>query len=225
MSTINFVGKRYINEFELLLLLLSIFYQFTNNYYYYYKYYPFFDHSQIIFPHLDYYFILVDVGIYINQAIGLKYLIMKLNYCTLTWIKNFCSLWNAVKDVLICLKTFDSLRFIPYQNSYLVESDHAFSFYLEQPKRDESQPTWLHLRIREFEPRFDTSKTIGKYSIASNHVADGRWTLGFSSVEACEAARLLILEEIQKQRYSVESLLAPLLRSSSRGDLSDSQGE
>lgn len=93
------------------------------------------------------------------------------------------------------------------------------------PKRDESQPTWLHLRIREFEPRFDTSKTIGKYSIASNHVADGRWTLGFSSAEACEAARLLILEEIQKQRYSVESLLAPLLRSSSRGDLSDSQGE
>lgn len=96
---------------------------------------------------------------------------------------------------------------------------------MEQPKRDESQPTWLHLRIREFEPRFDTSKTIGKYSIASNHVADGRWTLGFSSAEACEAARLLILEEIQKQRYSVESLLAPLLRSSSRGDLSDSQGE
>ena len=107
----------------------------------------------------------------------------------------------------------------------MVAIDRVFSFYLVQPKKDESQPTWLNLRIREFEPRFDTSKTIGKHSIAPNHVADGRWTLGFSSAEACEAARLLILEEIRMQRYSVESLLAPLLHSSSLGDLSDGQGE
>lgn len=98
--------------------------------------------------------------------------------------------------------------------------------YLEQPKKDESQPTWLHLQIREFEPRFDTRQTIGKHSSASsNHVVDGRWTLGFSSPEVCEAARLLILEEIQKQRYAVENLLAPLLRGNSLGDISDGQGE
>ncbi|XP_059668663.1 protein TRANSPARENT TESTA 9-like isoform X3 [Cornus florida] len=91
------------------------------------------------------------------------------------------------------------------------------------PKVDESHPTWLHLQIREFDPRFDTNKTGGHHSSTSDHLADGRWTLGFPSTEACEVARLLILEEISKQRSSVESLLSALLQGSSR-NMPDNQG-
>ncbi|KAK9289690.1 hypothetical protein L1049_007848 [Liquidambar formosana] len=96
---------------------------------------------------------------------------------------------------------------------------------LSQPKKDENHPTWLHLQIREFDPKFDTSKSRGHHLSDSNHVADGKWTLGFSNAEACEAARLLILKETSKQRSSVNNLLAPLLQDNSLGDLSDSQGE
>ncbi|KAA8516800.1 hypothetical protein F0562_017090 [Nyssa sinensis] len=84
-----------------------------------------------------------------------------------------------------------------------------------RPKIDESHPTWLHLWIREFEPRFDASKTRDHHSNTSNPEADGRWTLGFPNAVACEAARLLVLEETSKQRSSVESLLSPLLQDSS----------
>ncbi|XP_015898856.3 protein TRANSPARENT TESTA 9 isoform X1 [Ziziphus jujuba] len=80
------------------------------------------------------------------------------------------------------------------------------------PKIDEAHPTWLHLRIREFDPKFVQSKIKGHRSEMSSHLADGRWILGFPSNKACEAAQLLILEEIRKQRSSVESLLSPLLR-------------
>ncbi|XP_021289136.1 uncharacterized protein LOC110420226 isoform X1 [Herrania umbratica] len=78
------------------------------------------------------------------------------------------------------------------------------------PKIDEDHPTWLHLRIREFDPKFIKAK--GSQSKVSNPAADGRWTLGFPSAKACETARLLILEEACKQRSSVESILAPLLQ-------------
>lgn len=55
----------------------------------------------------------------------------------------------------------------------------------------------------------------------SNHVADGKWTLGFPNAKACEAARLLILEETCKQRSFVESTLSPLLQDDYLGNLSD----
>jgi protein CLEC16A len=55
----------------------------------------------------------------------------------------------------------------------------------------------------------------------SNHVADGRWTIGFPNAKACEAARLLILEETCKQRSFVESLLTPLLQDDYIGNISD----
>ncbi|KAL9662190.1 hypothetical protein QQ045_027022 [Rhodiola kirilowii] len=76
------------------------------------------------------------------------------------------------------------------------------------PKVDPSHPTWLHLRIREFEPKFDTKRH--QRSQPSN-LSDGRWTLGFPDAEACDFARLYILDEIRKQRSAVENLLAPLL--------------
>ncbi|XP_065856059.1 protein TRANSPARENT TESTA 9-like [Euphorbia lathyris] len=86
------------------------------------------------------------------------------------------------------------------------------------PKIDADHPTWLHLRIREFDPRIpNASKANGNKSKTSNHTSDGRWTLGFSSIEACEAARVAILEEINKQRSSVRSALAPLLEHSDEG--------
>ncbi|KAJ0089225.1 hypothetical protein Patl1_32691 [Pistacia atlantica] len=80
------------------------------------------------------------------------------------------------------------------------------------PKIDEDHPTWLHLRIKEFDPRSNASKTRGFNAKKSNTGVDGRWTLGFTSEKACEAARLLILEETHKQRSLVESILAPFLR-------------
>ncbi|EXC01921.1 hypothetical protein L484_018833 [Morus notabilis] len=79
------------------------------------------------------------------------------------------------------------------------------------PKIDEVHPIWLHLRIREFDPKFVSNKKKGYHSNMPSHVADGKWTLGFQDAKACEAARLLILEEIRKQRSNVESLLSPLL--------------
>ncbi|GAV57330.1 FPL domain-containing protein [Cephalotus follicularis] len=90
------------------------------------------------------------------------------------------------------------------------------------PKIDEEHPSWLHLRIREFDPKFDTSKTKGYHLKVSNPAGDGRWTLGFPDAKACEAARLLILAETCKQRSFVESILAPLLNDDYLGSLSDS---
>ncbi|KAL4606009.1 hypothetical protein ACB092_09G071100 [Castanea dentata] len=88
------------------------------------------------------------------------------------------------------------------------------------PKIDNDHPSWLHLRIREFDPKFNTSKARSNHLKMSNHVADGKWTLGFPNAKACEAARLLILEETCKQRSFVESTLAPLLQDDYLGNLS-----
>lgn len=95
--------------------------------------------------------------------------------------------------------------------------------YYKQPKIDENHRTWLHLQIREFDPKFGNNKTRADELKNSNHVTDGRWTLGFSDADTCEAARLFIIEEINKQRSAVENLVAPLLQGISFGDLSDSK--
>lgn len=91
------------------------------------------------------------------------------------------------------------------------------------PNIDENHPTWLILRIREFDPEFH--KTRGHDSNYPNHEIDGKWTLGFPNVESCEAARLSILEETHKQRSAVGSLLAPLLQDISPDNLADSEGD
>ncbi|KAL5742088.1 hypothetical protein ACOSP7_028820 [Xanthoceras sorbifolium] len=93
------------------------------------------------------------------------------------------------------------------------------------PKLDEEHQTWLHLRIREFDPRSSVSKTRGPIPKRSNSAVDGRWTLGFPSAKACEAARLLIDEETCKQRSFVETKLAPLLQNNYPGDFSDCQAK
>ncbi|PRQ44103.1 hypothetical protein RchiOBHm_Chr3g0475531 [Rosa chinensis] len=92
------------------------------------------------------------------------------------------------------------------------------------PKVDEDHPTWLHLQIREFEPKFRT-KFRGYHAAKSNHIVDGRWTLGFSDAKACAAARSSVLEETRKLRSSVESLLAPLLQNNCLGNLSESEDD
>ncbi|GMI96700.1 green fluorescent seed 9, TRANSPARENT TESTA 9 [Hibiscus trionum] len=91
------------------------------------------------------------------------------------------------------------------------------------PKIDEDHPTWLHLRIRDFDPNFFKAK--GNQSKVSDPPADGRWTLGFHSAKACETAQLLILEETCKQRSSVERMLAPLLQEDYLGNILDGQGD
>ncbi|KAK8600570.1 hypothetical protein V6N12_050423 [Hibiscus sabdariffa] len=80
------------------------------------------------------------------------------------------------------------------------------------PKIDEDHPTWLHLRIRDFDPDFFKAK--GNQSEVSNLPADGRWTLGFHSAKACETAQLMILEETCKQSPSSRSAaMVPLFLS------------
>ncbi|XP_047311924.1 protein TRANSPARENT TESTA 9-like [Impatiens glandulifera] len=81
------------------------------------------------------------------------------------------------------------------------------------PKADEKHRTWLHLQIREFEPVIPLGKNKRDTQASSSSIdeQDGRWTLGFSDANACEAARLSICEEISRQRSCVETLLAPFL--------------
>ncbi|KAK6942546.1 hypothetical protein RJ641_027923, partial [Dillenia turbinata] len=80
-----------------------------------------------------------------------------------------------------------------------------------RPTIDEDHRTWLHLRIREFDPKFITNESKEYHPNSSINDLEGRWTLGFSTTEACDAARSLILEETGKQRSSVESLLSAFL--------------
>ncbi|KAL9319352.1 hypothetical protein ACSQ67_015869 [Phaseolus vulgaris] len=80
------------------------------------------------------------------------------------------------------------------------------------PKIDEEHSSWLHLRIREFDPQFYSMKARRNHlSMPDDHTADGRWTLGFPNARACEEAQLAILNEMGKQRSAVEYMLAPLL--------------
>ncbi|XP_044497013.1 protein TRANSPARENT TESTA 9-like isoform X3 [Mangifera indica] len=91
------------------------------------------------------------------------------------------------------------------------------------PKIDEDHLTWLHLRIKEFDPRSNASNTRVLNAKKSYTAVDGRWTLGFTSAKACEAARMFILEETRKQRSLVESLLAPFLQNNYLENLFDTQ--
>lgn len=83
------------------------------------------------------------------------------------------------------------------------------------PKLDEIHPTWLHLRLREFDPRYGAVKTRGQHSRSSNRAVEGRWTLGFLNTKTCEAARSVIARESSKQRSSVERIITSLLGNSS----------
>ncbi|KAL3586611.1 hypothetical protein D5086_013478 [Populus alba] len=91
------------------------------------------------------------------------------------------------------------------------------------PKIDEDQPTWLHLRIREFEPRINGGKNRSYNMKEFIQVADGRWTIGFPNAKACGSARLAIVEETSKQRSSVRNALGPLLQNDYGGGSSDRQ--
>lgn len=92
-----------------------------------------------------------------------------------------------------------------------------------RPTIDEDHPTWLHLWIREFDPRSKARKSRGCNLHVSNSAVDGRWTLGFPSAKGCEIARLLILEETYKQRSFIKSLLVPLLQKNDPGNLCNEQ--
>ena len=83
---------------------------------------------------------------------------------------------------------------------------------LIQPKIDEDHPSWLHLRIRGFDPRLYATNGRGSHLNLSDHMEDGRWTLGFPAAQACEDARVTILNQMIKQRSAAERILAPLLQ-------------
>ncbi|KAI3832567.1 hypothetical protein MKW98_002113 [Papaver atlanticum] len=89
------------------------------------------------------------------------------------------------------------------------------------PKIDDEHSTWLHLRIREFDPRVHAKKAGADDFTGANNVVDGRWTLAFQTTEICDSALLLIQRELDKQRSSVERLLAPFLQNYSSKNSSD----
>ncbi|KAI3893341.1 hypothetical protein MKW92_051819 [Papaver armeniacum] len=89
------------------------------------------------------------------------------------------------------------------------------------PKIDDEHSTWLHLRIREFDPRVHAKKAGANDFTGANNVVDGRWTLAFQTTEICDSALLLIRRELDKQRSSVERLLAPFLQNYSSKNSSD----
>ncbi|XP_020974575.1 uncharacterized protein LOC107630514 isoform X3 [Arachis ipaensis] len=79
------------------------------------------------------------------------------------------------------------------------------------PTIDKDHPSWLHLRVREFNPKLYATKAKGNHLSMPDHFVDGRWILGFPDAKACKDAHLAILREITKQRSAVEAILAPLL--------------
>ncbi|KAI3984947.1 hypothetical protein MKX01_004715 [Papaver californicum] len=89
------------------------------------------------------------------------------------------------------------------------------------PKIDDEHSTWLHLRIREFDPRVLAKKAGVNDFTSANNVVDGRWTLAFQTTEICDSALLLIRREIDKQLSSVKRLLAPFLQTYSPKNSSD----
>lgn len=89
------------------------------------------------------------------------------------------------------------------------------------PRIDDEHSTWLHLRIREFDPRVHAKKAGANDFTGANNVVDGRWTLAFQTTEICDSALLLTQRELDKQRSSVERLLAPFLQNYSPKNSSD----
>ncbi|MED6134375.1 hypothetical protein PIB30_036525 [Stylosanthes scabra] len=79
------------------------------------------------------------------------------------------------------------------------------------PTIDKDHPTWLHLRVREFNPKLYATKARGNSLSMPDHFVDGRWTLGFPDAKACKDGHSAILREITKQRSTVEAILAPLI--------------
>ncbi|CAA7388074.1 unnamed protein product [Spirodela intermedia] len=73
------------------------------------------------------------------------------------------------------------------------------------PRADERQPKWLHLRIRP--------STLPTRDAASNRkvLVDGRWTLAFGDEQTCQSAIAMIQEEMHLQQSEVEKALSPLL--------------
>lgn len=100
-----------------------------------------------------------------------------------------------------------------YLNFFACRSlSSEFLFCLIQPKIDEDHSSWLLLRIRNFDPQFYTIKARDNNLSMADHLADGRWTLGFPNEKACKEAQFAILNEVTKQRSAVEYMLAPLLQ-------------
>ncbi|CAJ1967231.1 unnamed protein product [Sphenostylis stenocarpa] len=110
--------------------------------------------------------------------------------------------------VVIAIAPLAGLCVSKYCSDLLLSS--AFIVF-DDPKIDEDHSSWLHLRIREFDPQFYSIKARGNHLNMPDHSSDGRWTLGFPNAKACEEAQFAILNEIDKLRSAVKYMLAPLL--------------
>lgn len=75
-----------------------------------------------------------------------------------------------------------------------------------QPRIDEKQPGWLHLRIRPSTlPFLDPIKRGVYKKLKSNGLVDGKWTVAFRSDEFCHSAYSMVAHEMDLQCSEVES--------------------
>ncbi|KAL4341766.1 hypothetical protein GQ457_08G002480 [Hibiscus cannabinus] len=78
------------------------------------------------------------------------------------------------------------------------------------PRIDDKQSRWLHLRIRPSTlPFLDPPNTPKKRRLKP--LVDGRWTLAFRDDESCKTALSMVLEEIDLQITEAERRLRPVL--------------
>ncbi|XP_061361576.1 protein TRANSPARENT TESTA 9 [Gastrolobium bilobum] len=91
------------------------------------------------------------------------------------------------------------------------------------PKIDDKNSTWLHLRIRSSSlPFLDAAKVNDYGKLNTKTLVDGRWTLAFRDEESCKSALFMIVEEINFLSDEVHRRLKPLLNLETAIDLSSS---
>ncbi|KAG2323505.1 hypothetical protein Bca52824_016718 [Brassica carinata] len=79
------------------------------------------------------------------------------------------------------------------------------------PRIDEKQPRWLHLRIRPSTlPFLDPIKRGVYKKLKSKGLVDGKWTVAFRSDEFCHSAYSMVAHEMDLQCSEVERRLKPL---------------
>ncbi|KAG5378119.1 hypothetical protein IGI04_025961 [Brassica rapa subsp. trilocularis] len=79
------------------------------------------------------------------------------------------------------------------------------------PRIDEKQPRWLHLRIRPSTlPFLDPIKRGVYKKLKSKGLVDGKWTVAFRSDEFCHSAYSMVAHEMDLQSSEVERRLKPL---------------
>lgn len=112
--------------------------------------------------------------------------------------------WCWILTLCWCIHNFEL-----YQDDVIMWMlNHVFCL---QPRIDDKQSRWLHLRIRPSAlPFLDPVKSSAYGKVKTKALVDGRWTLAFRDEESCKSALSMVLEETKLQSNEVERSLKPL---------------